>query len=115
VVVGVTPGLRTHKRASLRIAEPTSVPDDMRANLREIVSLQSDDHGKGHAKALLHQVCAEADRANVVLMLHVKPFADGMTLEQLEKFYEGHGFARIQDEPLLMARAVQTLHVARVA
>lgn len=103
-------GPRLYKQASLRIAIP-DVPEEMRPKLREIVSLQSEDRGKGHAKALMHQVCAEADRGNVTLMLTAKPFGEGMTQEQLEKFYGSHGFIRIQDEPPLMARQVHRLLV----
>lgn len=108
----VTPGLRTHKRASLRVMETTSVPEDMRASIREIVSLASDERGNGHATALMHQVCAEADMAGLVLLLEAKPFAEGMTQEQLEKFYERLGFVKIQDEPVLMARQAQALRIA---
>lgn len=108
----MTPGLRTHKRASLRIADPTGIPEDMRDGMREILSLQSEDRGKGHAKALMHQVCAEADRHNIVLLLQPQPFAEGMTQERLEKFYESVGFRRIQERPVLMARQVQAFKVA---
>lgn len=101
----MTPGPRAHKQARLRIALPTGIPEDMRDRTREIVSLTSEDRGKGHAKALLRKVCTEADVGGIVLMLEAKPFAEGVTQEQLERFYAGLGFERIQDEPaVLMAR-----------
>lgn len=104
----MTPGLRIHKRASLRLIESTAVPDDMRSGIREIVSLVSEDHGKGHAKALMWQVCAEADRAGMVLLLEPKPFRQGLTQEQLERFYAGFGFVKVQSEPVvLMARQAE--------
>jgi GNAT superfamily N-acetyltransferase len=108
----MTPGLRAHKRATLRVAETTAVPEDMRSGIRELIDLVSEDRGNGHAKALLYQVCTEADMAGIVLMLEARPFADGMTQEQLEKFYEGMGFQKIQDAPVLMARQAQALRIA---
>lgn len=101
----MSPGLRTHKQASLRVAVPQALPVEMWEPVRELVSIVSHDRGKGHASALLHQVCAEADRAWITLMLHVEPFAEGMTLEQLTCFYCKFGFVKIQDAPCLMARS----------
>lgn len=104
-------GPRTHKRASLRIADPTALPEDMRSQVREIVSLTSEDRGKGHAKALMWQVCAEADRHWITLLLKVEPGQD-TEAEKLEQFYAKLGFKRIQDEPVLMARSPQLPRIA---
>lgn len=102
----MTPGLRTHKQASLRVAMATvDVEPELLETLREIQSVQSGDRGKGHAAALLHQVTAEADRAWISLLITVKAFADGMTDDQLKRFYGKFGFMEIQAEPCLMFRA----------
>lgn len=111
----MTPGLRTHKSATLRIAEPTGLPEDMRDGVREIVSLTSEDRGKGHAKALLWQVCAEADIQGKVLMLTVDPAPNALTFDQLKRFYGRFGFVEIQPEPCLMARRPEPARVARTA
>src|SRR5678816_4756553 len=101
----MTPGLRIHKRATLRIAVPLGLPEEMRHGVREIMSVASENARKGHATALMHEVCAEADRLGFVLMLQVKPFADGMDDEMLRAWYARFGFIKIQDEPVvLMAR-----------
>lgn len=97
-------GIRRHRRASLRVALATGLPVEMQDKIRELLSVVSEDRGKGHAKALLWQVTAEADRAGMVLMLKPEPFADGLTLDQLVKFYERFGFVKIQESPCLMAR-----------
>lgn len=111
----MTPGPRTHRSASLRIAEPLGLPEDMRADVLEVVSLLSADRGKGHAKALMFQVCTEADRAWKTLFIHVEPDISGLTFDQLTKFYSGLGFVEIQKEPLLMARSPQRPRIARAA
>lgn len=102
--MSMEPGLRTHKQASLRIAIPTALPVEMWEKMREVRSLKSESHGKGHAKRLMYNVCHEADLAWLTLLIHVEPFDDGMSAEQLEKFYRKFGFEKIQDAPLLIAR-----------
>lgn len=98
-------GLRQHRSASCRIAEPEGVPEDMRSQLREVVGVQADEKRRGHASGLLHHVCAEADRDWLTLLIKVEPYADGMTLDQLERWYGSFGFVRFQTEPcVLMAR-----------
>lgn len=104
----MTPGPRTHKSASLRIAIPQGVPEHMRHGMREIVALQSTALREGDAGRLMGRVCAEADRAGFVLMLEVKPFADGeMGEAELRAWYGCRfGFAVIQEAPvILMARS----------
>ena len=101
----MTPGLREFKGATLRVAVPESVPEDMRHGLRELLSVHASNPRKGQATALMHEVCAEADRSGFVLMLRPEPFDDGMTLEQLLAWYVRFGFELIQREPcLLMVR-----------
>jgi len=111
----MTPGPRIHHSASLRVAIPESLPEEMRDDIREILAVATTNPRKGHATALMHQVMAEADFAWVTLMIHVKPFANGMTLEQLAKWYARFEFVEIQSEPvLLMARSPQKPRIVRV-
>lgn len=101
----MTPGLRDHKGASLRIAVPDAVPEDMRERIREIVSLSSSNPRKGYATTLMWSVCHEADKAGFVLMLQPIPFDDATDAEKLKRFYGKFGFVEIQQEPVvLMAR-----------
>jgi hypothetical protein len=100
----MTPGIRVHKQASLRLAIPEGVPEHMRFRIREIVSMHSSNPRKGQATALMYKVCQEADKAGFVLLLEAKPFESGMDAEQLQSWYERFGFLQIQPEPVLMAR-----------
>ena len=103
----MTPGLRKHRQASLRVAIP-ALPEDMTPVTRELIDVKSDNQRKGHATALMHQVTLEADKQWMTLLIQVKPFADGMTVEQLKKWYGRFGFVEIQAEPCcLMARSPQ--------
>ena len=101
------PGLRQYKQASLRVAIPTALPEHMQPHMRELLSITSGSPRTGQATALMHQVCQEADTACMTLILAVAPFADGMTAEQLEKWYMRLGFVILQTGPLMMARPVQ--------
>lgn len=101
----MTPGLRTHKSASCRIAIAEGLPVAMQDATRELLDVEAADQGNGHASALMHQVTAEADRAWVTLILVARPFQDGMTQQQLERFYGRFGFAVIQADPVIMMRS----------
>ena len=104
----MNPGQRIHKQASLTVAVPTGLPEDMQQDFVEILSIRSENPRKGHATALMHIVCAEADHAGKILMLKVGAFDDGMSDEQLAKWYSRFGFVEVQKEPaMLMARAPQ--------
>ena len=104
----MNPGLRKHKQASLRIVEPMGLPDHLRSNVRELASLKSENQRKGHASALMHQVCAEADMAAKTLMLLVdQPEGTEPDNEQIKKFYSRFGFNVAQDSPCLMLRLPQ--------
>jgi hypothetical protein len=98
-------GLRTHRSASLRVAEPEALPADMRAQVRELVDVRSTNPRKGHASGLMFNVCHEADKAWLTLIVAVRPFAEGMTMAQLQRWYGKHGFVEIQHSPCLMARS----------
>lgn len=98
----MTPGLRIHRSASCRIAIAEGLPQEMRDQTREVLDVRSENPGKGHARALMHEIIAEADRAWITLIVQVRPFHDGMTQEQLEAFYTRNGFDNIQTEPVVL-------------
>lgn len=101
-------GLREHKGATLRLEIPTGLPEEYRTGIREIVGLHSSNPRKGHATTLLLDVCHEADKAGIVLLLLPRKFDEGMDDEKLRAFYAKFGFAEIQQEPVvLMARQAQ--------
>lgn len=95
-------GVRAHAKASARIAVPRALPMHLRAKLREVVAVKSDNPGNGEADALLGTICQEADRTRTALMLMV----DGGDVGRLARWYQRHGFTPIQATPLLMARFV---------
>lgn len=111
----MTPGLRKYKSASLRLAVPFGIEDAdpaeterLREGIVEIIDLQSGNARKGHATALLKNVCVEADVEQKVLMLQVNAFDDGMGNEQLQRWYERNDFKVVQTSPvLLMTRVPQ--------
>ena len=77
----------------------------MRGEIREILSVQSGNPRKGQASALMAKVCKEADKEWMTLMVQVYAFDDGMSDEQLRKWYERFGFEKVQDGPCLMVRS----------
>lgn len=101
-------GKRGYHSARLTIAETTAVPAHMRPRMRELMSLEVPvaDRRQGLATGLLERVAIEADGANTILLIVVKPYdEDGITdLDALQKFYAKFGFVTIQQEPVLMAR-----------
>lgn len=101
-------GVRTLRSASLMIGETDAVPIHMRAHIRELTSLEVpiEDRRKGYAGELLKKVCDEANACAMTLLLIVKPFTeDGITdVEKLQRLYARHGFEKIQDTPIIMAR-----------
>ena len=110
----MTPGLRTHKAASLRVAIAEGLPSEMWNVTREILDVHSTNPRKGHATALLHEVCVEADNWWMTLIVQVRPFDDGMTLEQLARWYSRFGFNVVQESPCLMARSPQPPKIERI-
>lgn len=102
----MSPGLRKLKSASLRVAVPLGLPSEMRPHIREILDVRSTVQRRGHAAALMNRVCKEADLDWFTLMLQVRAFDDGLSTDQLQKFYAKFGFETIQTEPeILMARS----------
>lgn len=110
----MTPGPREHRSASVQVAIATALPDEMHDQTRELVSLRSTNPRKGHATALMHEVCAEADREWITLIVQPRKFDDGMDDEKLPGWYERFGFVVIQLNPMLMARSPQLPAIVRV-
>ena len=110
----MNPGPRTHKGASLRVAIAEGLPVGMWEGSRELISIHSTAQGHGEATALMWSVCREADNASMVLIVQAEPFAPGLTLDRLRKWYSKFGFVPIQERPcVLLAR--QPERVARQA
>lgn len=104
----MSPGLRNHRSASLRVAMATGLPEDMRELTRELIDVRSSNPRKGHANGLMAEVCHEADAWWITLLIQVRAFGDApMDDAKLERFYKKFGFRRIQDSPLLLARSPQ--------
>jgi hypothetical protein len=98
-------GRREFRSATARLIVPELEDIELIARTRQINDLNSSNPRKGHATALMHQICDEADKNGFLLILEARPFADGITQEQLEKFYQKFGFWAIEQEgPRLMAR-----------
>lgn len=103
----VNVGLREHRSASLRIAIADGLPERMRKLTREVLSVRSTNPRKGHATALMHEVCNEADKWWITLIVQPSKFDDGMDDAKLVPFYSRFGFVVFQNEPCLMARSPQ--------
>lgn len=101
----MNPGPRTHKQATLRVAICEALPVEMWERTRELIAVRSEDRGKGHASALMWQVCAEADKAWLTLIVQPAPFDNGPPIERLRKWYTKFGFVEIQAEPCIMSRS----------
>ena len=99
-------GQHTNGKSALKITYPIGLPGHMRKNIREVTSLYTGNkfRGKGYASKLLQEVCISADKHAIVLLIAPKPFDNGLDQEQLISFYSRHGFVKIQDNPVLMAR-----------
>ena len=110
-------GPRSVGPARLRIRQTDALPSSMKMRIREVVDLSVDllERNKGYGARLMRKVCAEADEANVVLVLWPKPFGTepGLHVNRLVEWYNrDFGFAIIQTEPILMARMPNSTPVA---
>lgn len=68
------------------------------------VSVQFRFRGRGAASRLLKQVCADADREGVTLLLSIQPDGTGLGYEELRAFYARNGFAMFGSEEDAMIR-----------
>ena len=92
-------GERTLGQSSLFLGKSDALPEYLKAVIEvSSVFTPKEERKKGYADALMARIVAEADAEKVVLML----MPDGF--DWLEAWYEKHGFKRIQDYPVLMAR-----------
>ena len=102
-------GHRHHGDAQARIRLCPGLGPKLHASTRELCDLQvrEERQGRGHASALLREVCNEADAAGVMLVLFVEPFGTGLSADDLVAWYGRHGFAEIQARPVrMMARMI---------
>lgn len=103
-------GKRVFGAASCFLGRTLQLPAHLRDDIIELSALHCDpaQRREGYARSLMQQVCAEADDAGQMLMLHVQPYGvGGMTADQLELWYSVQfGFVPIQAEPRLLARMV---------
>ena len=97
-------GERHHGAASARIRLCPGLGPKLQASTRELCDLRvpQEQQWRGHASALLREVCKEADAAGVMLVLFVDPFDTGLPADNLAAWYGRHGFAEIQAEPVKM-------------
>lgn len=113
-------GARSLKGSSLFVKGCLALPFDMRAQTREVTRVQTapDQQGQGHATELMRQVCDEADRAGITLVLWPRPFGEWQALSQgmLADWYaRAFGFAELQPEPLMMVRSPGTMPTRQTA
>lgn len=113
----MTPGPRTHKQAAVDIVDSETLPPHLRARVREVHNLRSLEPGNGHATALMHQVCAEADRERMTLMLMVsQPDDAAMDNSVMCAWYGRFGFKPTKegyDAPVVMIRPAAVPAIVR--
>lgn len=105
-------GKRTNGPASLKVSYSLMVPPPMRGQVREVSAILCDQasRNKGHAKALMADVMADADRNRITLLVVVEPFEDKpLDADALRAWYERLGFVEIQSAPCVMARAPKVI------
>ena len=105
----MSPGERIHGGAQLVVSRTKAVPEHMRSLVREISRVETApaDRRKGHASELLRQVCAEADKRGMLLLLQCRPYGDGgMDADRLECWYAAFGFVPMPGGDGVMARPV---------
>lgn len=110
---GMKPGHIVMGHASLDLSYSGIVPPAERGRVLEITSLRTDrwSRRKGHASALLREVCDQADQNNMLLLIAPEPFGiDGPTAEQLGDWYTRQfGFTPLQLSPTILVRLPRTV------
>lgn len=103
-------GLIRLNKASCRVGPSKAVPAHLRAHVTEVTAVKVPKayRKQGQATALMHYVCAMADKSLTILLIYAQPFGDSpMDAAELERWYcERFGFQRIQDDPPLLARGI---------
>lgn len=101
-------GTRTHGHSSCQINKPTSLPEHMWRDFREVTHVQTPvEHRRGgEATVLMEKVCKEADEKRMMLLLIPEPYGDiGMDREQLIAWYVNKfEFTPIQQDPVILVR-----------
>lgn len=98
-------GPRQLDGAMCHIMPVSHLPAHLARSLRMVVGVFVPEHkrGEGLATALMREVCVEADREGISLILEPKQSsATGLTDGQLEGWYERLGFQRFQDHPVVL-------------
>lgn len=95
-------GKRELEESSCWIRMMPDLPMQLRNTVRLVHDLKTAKgmRGKGQGTKLLQQVCEEADKCGIMLIL----MPDN---EKLEKWYNSKGFNRTQDKPVIMVRVPQ--------
>jgi N-acetylglutamate synthase-like GNAT family acetyltransferase len=88
--------------ASAIVAESAAIPHRIRSRVLEVRSVYVPENSRkaGLGNALMRKLCADADIAGNALFLNPDS-------ARLERWYETHGFERIQDDPVIMFRKPQ--------
>lgn len=98
--------------ARLEISLYGPVRPKLRSGVREITGVwcAPAERRRGHASALLREVCTDADEAGITLVLMPEAFGEGyggpfMSDESLAAWYaRGFGFFTLQPSPLILMR-----------
>lgn len=103
-------GRREHGAASLVIGDCVALPQHMLPVTREVCSVHTPgaSQGRGDATALMHQVCDEADRESITLVLWPNPFGDDIALSRaqlIEWYARRFGFVRLPGDVAMLARS----------
>lgn len=101
------PGSRSVGPASCHIKFSQVVDVTKRGLVRELTDMQtsSEWRGCGYASQLLKAVCAEADKADIMLIVRVEPYGEtGLDTQEATLWYARHGFKAIQQGPVVMMR-----------
>lgn len=103
---GMKPGHIVLGHSSLDLSYSSIIPAADRDRVLEITSLRTDrwSRGKGHAGALMREVCEQADQHGMFLMLTPEAFGiEGLATEQLADWYTRRfGFMPLPDSSILI-------------
>ncbi len=103
----MNPGKRYNGSASLELVRMAGIDKSVSDGLLEVKSVHTAKQSRrqGHASKLMVEVCEEADKAKVILVLTPEQFDNGpIGTQQLKNWYAQYGFNVIQEKPVLMCR-----------
>ena len=95
-------GVRRYRSASVKLGYTALVCAHMRGKLREVshFNTPAEERGNGYGTNLMREICRDADRDRIVLMLLPDT-------QRLSEWYARFGFVTIQDDPDVMMREPQ--------